>query len=999
MGRSRGKRTEREGTNSPSVSQSSTELGKNHNHSMPPTPTDGNKVSSAATTSSCQEQSNNMPPLLILLTYLQPNQRQLDRDRDAVVKHLQQALQYPVFAFGSSVTGFILKNTSDIDVCIVTDLLKDDFRKKDVKNIKSSKQGANKRQQTSSTLSTVLHGIQASLMAYDYTKIQVLQNAAVPLVKCITPQIAKKNWDIDISMNNTFGVRNSRLIKAYATCPLMHDLGFLVKYWAHRNWCIDTYHGYMSSYSCLLLVVYFLQQYLPILPCLEHLREDVVAASANKGTGSKKSGSGPGGHHQERENELEWGDENWTWESCYWEFMATRSSLVAHEIDDLDQQKDKIDDGQIKTTTNEDDLLIAELRECMFKIIGAPGAEDSGGGASLKAIRWDPKRDIDVKLPVRSSGEESGEHAHSPDSILHPSTAVDDQARPRGGNISCPEQAATPAKTSTCHSSGTLSYPALLWSCFAHFFLFYCDEFNMQDEVVCTTVKQRVRKRDRKFMQGLTPSKPHSLCIQDPVEKSRFIGCGAGKPQEHIEKAFRSARNVFFGSSQSKSNAETARTKNCSSSSSHATPTNTSSGNKQWIHDIYPVLFNRRNARYRRFGPRHNSTLGFLEDSDKYSSYRDTEVDSDTDKRTITLKNGKNLRNVSGTPITLIAEDFDEDEVVDDDPELARAMAESLKEAIFVDASNVQAPSFMISKERSAPGGPPPNEVEELLRRDDSSDDPELARALAESLKEAAFLEGSALQQQAEVSRKGRDNIIDDDNDEDLKLALALSLADVSPNDEGGPREAVSCTILPQGASRADDAGSTKSPTEEGKALDIDDIDIKDPDDQEERKRASLTALPSALEKNIPLFQDAKDHLTSTKTTSTSDAKVEPSQEERSQNLQQNGDHTPAGREDRTPENKPRQEDEKQQLLHQTDAPHLRGAQEDEVEDSKEHRQKRLDGAIRKLAMFGTSSRGSGTLRHIKDMAAFQTQRDVLDQLFWVKVGVGKGDVEERSLY
>lgn len=54
-----------------------------------------------------------------------------------------------------------------------------------------------------------------------YTEVETVSGAKIPIVKARSPE----GRDVDISINNPIPIRNSHLLRTYATCPLARDLG------------------------------------------------------------------------------------------------------------------------------------------------------------------------------------------------------------------------------------------------------------------------------------------------------------------------------------------------------------------------------------------------------------------------------------------------------------------------------------------------------------------------------------------------------------------------------------------------------------------------------------------------------------------------------------------------------------------------------------------------------------------------------------------------------
>lgn len=89
-----------------------------------------------------------------------------------------------------------------------------------------------------------------------YAQVNVITEAKIPLVSCVDLITKKK---IDITINNQLAVRNTALLKKYASAKLCKNLVLLVKKWAHHVGVAGSVNGYPSSYAWALMVVYYLQ--------------------------------------------------------------------------------------------------------------------------------------------------------------------------------------------------------------------------------------------------------------------------------------------------------------------------------------------------------------------------------------------------------------------------------------------------------------------------------------------------------------------------------------------------------------------------------------------------------------------------------------------------------------------------------------------------------------------------------------------------------------------
>jgi len=84
----------------------------------------------------------------------------------------------------------------------------------------------------------------------------VIERARVPLLLLRYSD----EVEVDLSINNTVALRETRLARAYATLhPRVVELGVLVKFWAKGHHLCGAKKGYISSWAFLLLTFYFLQ--------------------------------------------------------------------------------------------------------------------------------------------------------------------------------------------------------------------------------------------------------------------------------------------------------------------------------------------------------------------------------------------------------------------------------------------------------------------------------------------------------------------------------------------------------------------------------------------------------------------------------------------------------------------------------------------------------------------------------------------------------------------
>lgn len=154
--------------------------------------------------------------------------------RNSLFGHLEKSI-VPKFnnsslaAFGSSETGLSLKR-GDLDLCLV---VPDGNQKRIVKRISGMMNG---------------QGME---------NVKAISRATVPIVKFTDP---RSGIDVDISINNTLALHNTKLLAQYSQLDeRVKNLVICIKYWAfHRN-ISDAYSGTFSSYAWSILAIQHLQ--------------------------------------------------------------------------------------------------------------------------------------------------------------------------------------------------------------------------------------------------------------------------------------------------------------------------------------------------------------------------------------------------------------------------------------------------------------------------------------------------------------------------------------------------------------------------------------------------------------------------------------------------------------------------------------------------------------------------------------------------------------------
>ncbi len=114
----------------------------------------------------------------------------------------------------------------------------------------------------------ILKKIGGMLRGQGMEDVQIITGAKVPIVKFIDP---RSGLHVDISINNTLALHNTRLLSSYANADSrVKELAICVKHWAlHRN-VSDSVNGTLSSYAWSILVI-------------NHLLEQGVVANLQSG--------------------------------------------------------------------------------------------------------------------------------------------------------------------------------------------------------------------------------------------------------------------------------------------------------------------------------------------------------------------------------------------------------------------------------------------------------------------------------------------------------------------------------------------------------------------------------------------------------------------------------------------------------------------------------------------------------------------------------------------
>ena len=157
-----------------------------------------------------------------------------EKRREGLITHLERVLTSKfkgskLIAFGSSKTGLSLKG-GDLDLCLLM---------------------------TPQDPKRTVQRISRSLRIQGMESVKALTKATVPIVKFIDP---RSGFMVDISVNNTLAVHNTRLLSTYAGLDKrVSEVTKCIKHWAlHRN-LSDAAEGTFSSYAWSLLAIQHLQ--------------------------------------------------------------------------------------------------------------------------------------------------------------------------------------------------------------------------------------------------------------------------------------------------------------------------------------------------------------------------------------------------------------------------------------------------------------------------------------------------------------------------------------------------------------------------------------------------------------------------------------------------------------------------------------------------------------------------------------------------------------------
>lgn len=178
--------------------------------------------------------------------------------RDALYGIIQGVFPYcGLYAVGSSMSGFGT-NKSDMDLCLML----------------THEQIDQKREATE-----ILNLVHRGLKKCSFIKTSQVIKAKVPILK-FWDDISRVECDLNI--NNSVGIRNTHLLKAYARLDWrVMPLVLFIKYWSRFHDINDARKQTISSYSLGLMAIHYLQcgTKPPVLPSLQKLYPDVFSIS------------------------------------------------------------------------------------------------------------------------------------------------------------------------------------------------------------------------------------------------------------------------------------------------------------------------------------------------------------------------------------------------------------------------------------------------------------------------------------------------------------------------------------------------------------------------------------------------------------------------------------------------------------------------------------------------------------------------------------------------
>jgi DNA polymerase sigma len=207
---------------------------------------------------------------------------------EAIMKQLGP--RWRLSPFGSAANGFITKG-SDLDATCYEVLDVNDGEEQNADEDRSPKAAS----QPADILGERLVPLLQQHLSFSIT--QAVLNARVPIIKLRF----EDSLEVDLSCNNTTPLHNTRLLHAYSSLdPRVRELGVAVKLWAREAHVCGAFQAHLSSYSFVIMVLYFLQVApkikfqvapkinLPMLPAQSFLEE--TSADADERLSGARAG-------------------------------------------------------------------------------------------------------------------------------------------------------------------------------------------------------------------------------------------------------------------------------------------------------------------------------------------------------------------------------------------------------------------------------------------------------------------------------------------------------------------------------------------------------------------------------------------------------------------------------------------------------------------------------------------------------------------------------------
>ncbi|KAM6931393.1 poly(A) RNA polymerase GLD2 [Xenentodon cancila] len=166
-----------------------------------------------------------------------------ERCRAQLQQDIQHIFEARLYLTGSSMNGLGCRS-SDADLCLV---------------IKENKK--------TDPISVLTH-LKVFFRSLAYIEAVHLIRAKVPILRF---KERGSNLEFDLNVNNTVGIRNTFLLRSYAYADLrVRPMILVVKKWARHHKINNASKGTLSSYTLVLMVLYYLQtRKVPVLSSLQ----------------------------------------------------------------------------------------------------------------------------------------------------------------------------------------------------------------------------------------------------------------------------------------------------------------------------------------------------------------------------------------------------------------------------------------------------------------------------------------------------------------------------------------------------------------------------------------------------------------------------------------------------------------------------------------------------------------------------------------------------------